>query len=81
MAKVKKINLMDKRWAVRLEDQVAKADRIMARIEKMLRTHAKTVPVSKNLRNVQSARKELAAVGAFAELVRGVVRNTDEVRA
>jgi hypothetical protein len=79
-AKVKKLNLLDSRWASNLEDQVAKADRQLARIEKTLKSHAKTVPVAKHLRNIQTARRELATVGGFAKLTRGVLRNTDEVR-
>lgn len=81
MAKVKKLNLLDSRWAINLEDQIAKAEKQLARIEKTLKSHAKTAPVEKHIRNIQAARREVATVGAFAKLTRSVLRNTDEVRA
>jgi len=80
MAKVKKINMIDKRWAINLEDLVKKADKHMTKIEEVLTRHAKVEPVATAIRNIQSARRELAAVSLFAHFTKQIAKHVEEVR-
>jgi len=76
-----KINLIDRRWAVRLQDRALKVDRQLAKIEDMLAVYARISPVSINLKHIQAARKEIAAVSAFAHFTKQIVKQADEVKA
>ena len=75
-----KINLIDKRWAIKLQDRMTKVDRQLVKVEEMLAVYAKTSPVSINLKHVQAARRELAAVAAFAHFTKQIVKQADEVK-
>lgn len=72
---VMKINLLDRRWAVRLQDQLSKIDRQLANVEQKLSPHARMMPVATNLRKIQMARKELASVAAFAHMTKQILSN------
>lgn len=72
---VMKINLLDRRWAVKLQDQLSKIDRQLVDVEKKLSPHARLMPVATNLKKIQAARRELAAVSAFAHLTKQILSN------
>ena len=80
MAKVKNINLIDKRWAVSLEDLVKKADKQMAKIEEVLTRHANLGVVTSSIRNIQSARRELLNVANFAGWAKQIAKHSEEIR-
>lgn len=76
----KKINSLDSRWAVSLQDKIAKIERLLDEVGTMMKTHAKMEPVKNGLRHVKTAKQSVSSLKAFSRLIRGVVMNTDEVR-
>ena len=77
----KKMNLIDKRMVVDLEDQSAKINRQLVKLEKMLKSYAKISPVATPIKHLQSARKEIAEVMAFAFAAKQIVKNAEKLRA
>ena len=76
-----KINQLDRRWATNLQNEAIKIDRQLSRLEKMLSPFTKIKPVSTNLRHVQVARKEIAALADFANFTKQIANHAEELKA